>query len=192
MVNKSGQIKKLKIPKMTFFNKKAQMKIQQMAFMLIAVTLFFAIVGMLILVIRSAGLKGEANVLLEENARLLVTKLSNSPEFSCGEAFGTKKTNCIDGDKAILLSNDLENYEDFWGDLNIEIRVIYPAQKREIDDYLCDIDNYPDCNFIQLGKGDVSGDFSNFVALCRKVRNDDLIENKCELAKVFVNYEEIR
>ena len=189
MVNQKAQIGELKMPKMTFFSKKAQMKIQQMAFMLVAVTIFFAIVGMLVLVIRSAGLKGEANVLLEENSRLLVTKLSNSPEFSCGEAFGTKKTNCIDGDKIILLINNLEDYEDFWGGANIEIRTIYPSQKREI---LCSLNNYPNCNFIQLGEGDVSGDFSNFVAFCRKERNGDLIENKCELAKVFVNYEAIK
>lgn len=168
---------------------KGQMRIQQMAFLLIAVTIFFAIVGMLVLVVRTAGFRGEANLLQEENARLLVTKLSNSPEFSCEEAFGSKKTNCIDWDKLILLSENVENYEDFWGGVNIEVRLIYPEQKREI---ICDKENYPNCNFVQLGSGGVSGDFSNFVALCRKERNNNLIEDKCELAKVFVNYEEIQ
>ena len=188
MVNKRAQARKLKIFNLIFSNEKAQMKIQQMAFMLIAITIFFAIVGMLILVIRSTGIKGDADALQEENARLLVTKLSNSPEFSCGEAFGTEKTNCIDGDKVILLAQNLENYEDLWGKLNIEIRVIYPV-RREIP---CNLENYPNCNFIQLGDKDISGDFSNFVALCRKERDGNVIKNKCELAKVFVNYEEIK
>ena len=168
---------------------KGQLRIQQMAFMLIAVTIFFAIVGMLVLVVRMAGLRGEADLLQQENARLLVTKLSNSPEFSCEEAFGSKKTNCIDFDKLILISENVQNYEDFWGGVNIEVRIIYPRQEREI---LCDTENYPDCNFVQLGDGEISGDFSNFVALCRKERNNNLIENKCELGKVFVNYEEIQ
>jgi len=74
-------------------NKQGQMKIQQMAIMLLAVTLFFILVSIFILTFRLAGLK-ESSVLLEEkNAQLLVAKLANSPEFSCGNAFGTGKIN---------------------------------------------------------------------------------------------------
>ncbi len=169
-------------------NNFGQFKIQQMAFMLIAVTIFFAIVGMLALTIRLSGLKGKAELLQEENSKLLVTKLSNSPEFSCGEAFGTRKTNCVDMDKVMMLKENLQDYDKFWGELNIEIRIICPKQTREIP---CTLENYPDCNYIQLGEGDISGDFSNFVAFCRKERNGNQIENKCELAKIFVNYEDV-
>lgn len=186
MVNKKAQNKKFGIFSLHF--KKAQMKIQQMAFMLIAITIFFGIVGMLALTIRLSGLKGQAELLQEENAKLLVTKLANSPEFSCGESFGTRKTNCVDGDKAMVLKENLEDYSRLWGDLNIEIRIIYPVQTSEKP---CTRDNYPDCNYIQLGDGDVSGDFSNFVAFCRKEKIGNKIENKCELAKIFVNYEDI-
>ena len=169
-------------------NKRAQMKIQQMSFMLIAVTIFFAIVGMLVIVIKFAGLKGEANSLQQENARLLVTKLANLPELSCGSAFLNQKTNCIDEDKLMVLSQNLDQYSDFWGKININVRVIYPTKKET----LCTTNNYPNCNFFQLGDGQISGDFSNFVALCRKEKNGNIIENKCELAKVFVNYEDIK
>jgi len=44
-------------------SKKAQMKIQQMAFMLIAVMIFFALVGLLILTIGFSGLKEKATAL---------------------------------------------------------------------------------------------------------------------------------
>ena len=106
---------------------KAQLKIQQMAFMLMAVTLFFALVGMFVLVIKFSGLKESASILEEKNALLLVTKIANSPEFSCGEAFGSAKINCIDADKVMMLKENIEKYKGFWGgETNIEIRKIYP------------------------------------------------------------------
>src|SRR3989339_757807 len=69
------------------FNSRGQLKIQQMAFMLIAVTLFFALVGLFLIVFVFSGLKGSATALQEKNALLLVTKLANSPEFSCEDVF---------------------------------------------------------------------------------------------------------
>ena len=60
---------------------KGQMKIQQMAFMLIAVTLFFSLVGMFFLVIFVSNLRESASILEEKNALLLVIKLANSPGF---------------------------------------------------------------------------------------------------------------
>ena len=83
--------------------RKAQLKIQQMAFMLIAVTLFFVLVGIFVLAFRLSNLQESAELLEEKNAMLLVTKLANSPEFSCGDAFGTSRTNCVDSDKVMAL-----------------------------------------------------------------------------------------
>ena len=99
--------------------KKAQLKIQQMAFMLIAVTLFFVLVGMFILTIYVSELKNSAAILDEKNALLLVTKLANSPEFSCGGSFGNLRTNCIDADKVMMLRERISNYENFWDVENI-------------------------------------------------------------------------
>src|SRR3989344_3030780 len=90
--------------------KRAQLKIQQMAFMLMAVTLFFILVGMFFLVIKFSGLKESATMLEEENAMLLATKIANSPEFSCGNAFGTTKIACIDSDKMIVLKENINKY----------------------------------------------------------------------------------
>ena len=83
--------------------KQGQLKIQQMAFMLLAVTLFFVLVGMFVLALRFSGLKESATELEEKNAMLLVTRIANSPEFSCGNAFGKSRTNCIDADKVMML-----------------------------------------------------------------------------------------
>src|SRR3989344_1876541 len=111
---------------------KAQMKIQQTAFMLLAVTLFFVLVGLAVVGFRLSGLKESATDLEQKNALLLVSKLANSPEFSCGESFGTRKTDCVDADKVMILKENEEKYQGFWGASNIEIKKIYPKINVEI------------------------------------------------------------
>ncbi|MFH1787682.1 MAG: hypothetical protein ABH811_02745 [archaeon] len=161
------------------------MKIQQMTFMLIAVTLFFVLVGMFFLMITLSGLKESSQELCEKNAKLLVTKLANSPEFSCGEVFGSSRSNCIDADKVMALRNNIKDYSDFWGVSNIEIRKIYPKDFNRV----CDQGNYPDCNLINVfsKQGGVSSD--NFVSLCRKESFDGEIYDRCELAKIIIGSE---
>ena len=165
-------------------NKKAQLKIQQMVFMLLAVTLFFALVGLLVLAFRFAGLNESATTLEEKNAMLLVTKIANSPEFSCGESFGTGRSNCVDADKVMALKKNIDKYKDFWGEeTKIEIRTIYPSSP----DVVCNFGNYPNCNIINLG-GEINMGHLNFVSLCKKENLDGEVYNKCELAKIWVAY----
>lgn len=168
-------------------NKKAQMKIQQMTFMLIAVVLFFVLVGLIVIVFQIGGLKESANQLEEKNAMLLVGQLANSPEFSCGEAFGSKN-NCVDEDKLMVLK-DNQKYADFWQVAGIEIIKIYPnEQDGEVE---CTAENYPDCNKITIISKDVNkGPYqSTFVSLCRKEILDEKLYDKCEMAKLLVSYE---
>jgi len=166
------------------------MKIQQMAFMLIAVTLFFALVGMFFLTVVFSEIKQSAELLEERDALLLVSKLSNSPEFSCGDAFGTSKTNCIDGDKVMALKKNEARYLGFWGVNKIEIKKSYPSGSR----VECNSNNYPDCDSFKIESSSTETDsgvgVSNFVALCRKENFEGKIENKCEMARVVVYYGE--
>lgn len=165
--------------------KTAQMKIQQMAFMLIAVTLFFALVAIFVIAFKYSGLKQSASELEEENAMMLVTKLANSPEFSCGESFGNVKIDCVDADKVLALKEN-PAYSDFWKVSNIEIRKIYPKTSERI----CETENYPNCSIIKIYSKEVSGfDASNFVSLCRKELLDGETYDKCELAKMMISYE---
>jgi len=167
-------------------NKSAQLKIQQMTFMLIAVTLFFVLVGLFVLSIKTYGLKKIANNLEEENAKLLVAKLANSPEFSCGDVYSYSEINCVDADKVIVLK-DRKEYADFWKVANIEIRKIYPVTANKE----CSLKNYPDCNIIKVFSKDVNAGAyqSNFVSLCRTEILEGEKYDKCELAKILVNYE---
>lgn len=168
-------------------HKSGQLKIQQMAFMLMAITLFFVLVGIFVIIVRFSGLKEAATALEEKNAMLLVTKLANSPEFACGEGFGSRPINCVDADKAMMLRANIGKYSNFWGVSNIEIRKIYPKTDTEI---ICNLGNYPNCNVIRMLSGEVVGvDLSNFVSLCRKDSFGGEVYDKCELAKLMVSYE---
>ncbi len=165
---------------------KAQIKIQQTAFMLIAITIFFVLAGVFILAFKISDIRESAEALQEENAMLLIAKIANSPEFSCGKAFGSK-TNCIDSDKVFMLKEHIGVYEDFWGVSKIEIRIIYPEKENRV----CTLQNYPNCNVIELKDDDMdSYEVSTFVSLCRKESSKDGFTDKCDLARIMIGYNE--
>lgn len=162
--------------------KKAQMKIQQTAFMMLALLLFFILIGMFFLVTKFSNLKRTAVALEQENAIFLVSKLANSPEFSCESAFEEKRVNCIDLDKAMALKELSKNYTNFWGVYNIEIKKIYPKNNLE-----CTESNYPDCGIIKIYNKENKGiGVSDFVSLCRKENSNGIPNNICELGKIIV------
>lgn len=170
--------------------KKAQMKIQQMSFMLLAVFLFFSLVGMIIITVKMSELRNSATELEKQNAMLLATKLANSPEFSCGDVYGTPKTDCIDLDKVMMLKENIKKYSDFWGSSNIEIIKLYPKNKTLTE---CNSINYPTCNYIKLFNKTLEGyDASNFVALCRKEKDKSEIVTKCEMGQIIIRYVEAK
>jgi hypothetical protein len=170
------------------FGKKGQLKIQQTAFMLLAVTLFFMLAGMFFLVIQYNNLKSTATDQEEENTQMLVTRLANSPEFSCQNSFDNAGTNCIDLDKVIVLNQNISKYKGYWGDIsNIEIRKVFPKENT----VLCTLQNYPNCNSIRIYNEYVNGTYkTNFVSICRKEIDNDKTYDKCELAQLMVAYNE--
>jgi len=167
--------------------KKGQLKIQQMAFMLMAVTLFFVMIGMFVLVFRFSKLKESATMIEEKNALLLVTKLANSPEFSCGESFGSNRINCIDSDKVMVLKDNIAKYLEFWGVAEIQIRKIYPSNEN-----ICTTANYQNCGIIKVFSKNVNSlpPISNFISLCKKESYNGEVYDKCELAILIISSED--
>lgn len=168
-----------------FIMVKGQVKIQQTAFMLIAITLFFVLAGLFFLSIKMNSLKNSATDLEEKNTRLLLTKLADSPEFSCGTSYGTQKTSCVDFAKIMILKKDISNYTSLWGVSDIQILKIYPQNFEE-----CTFENYPDCGKITLfSENSNSGTYiSTFVSLCRRASESGVAYDKCEIAKLMVSY----
>lgn len=154
-------------------NKRAQLKIQQMAIMIVAITLFFLLVLMFYLSIKMTSLREQAVELNREKAVGLVTKIASSPEFSFEGA-----SRGVDIDKVMVLKEKTE-YRDFWGVDGIIIEKLYP----EAADAECTKSNYPNCNRILLFT-DGRGEFvHSYISLCRKQSIEGrTIYDECELA----------
>ncbi|MFH1187198.1 MAG: hypothetical protein V1697_03465 [Candidatus Levyibacteriota bacterium] len=166
------------------YTKKGQLKIQQMAFMLMAITIFFVLAGMFAMSIKYSDVKKDAELIREKNSMLLVSKIANSPEFSCGGGLGGGKIDCVDADKAMILKENSEKYKNFWGVENIEIKIITSDAKK-----MCTLQNYPDCNTIKILDKETQGvPVSNFVSLCRKDSFEGESYNRCEVARIMVSY----
>lgn len=184
----SGKAKSVASRQSPVAGTKAQMKIQQMAFMLITLVIFFIMVGLFVVSYSFSGMKEAKEDLLEKNAIRLVSKLANSPEFSCENAFGRKRVSCIDVDKVMSLKSISDEYQKFWGVSNIEIRTTYPEGKSNLE---CTSRNYPDCGYIKIISKQASGfDHSTFVSLCRKAEFYSAFYDKCEIGKLIVRFSE--
>ena len=158
--------------------KKAQMKIQQMSFMLLAVVLFFVIVGLFYLSIRVQGVKESAEDLQKQAAVSIAGELANSPEFTCGKPFL-----CVDADKLIVMLNRPE-YAGFWPVDGIKVVRVFPLKNMTE----CNKNNYPECDVfsvVDTGKSNIVY-FSTFVSVCRKDEKNGFAYDKCELGRLMI------
>jgi hypothetical protein len=163
--------------------KKGQLKIQQMSFMLMAIFLFFILVGLFYVVINMAQLKQSVRTLEIERVVGLTARISSLPEMNF-----QGKVNAIDGDKIMIIKNR-DKYKEFFGINGMIIRKVDGKSK----DVECSSSNYPDCNLIKVfTKENISTTPSStvFVALCRKQTLENNAYDKCELARVAISIEE--
>ena len=160
---------------------KGQLKIQQMAFVLIAFIILFGLVLMFYVSLRLSSVKVDVNELRHANAQELVRKLAGTPEFAWTS---DDCASCIDIDKVFALKNRSAVYRSFWGAQVKMLRVetVYPAAQREIE---CVPSTYPDCNRITLieqGAGYQTDEA--FVALCRMEGQPSY--TRCALGKIIM------
>jgi len=164
--------------------KKAQLKIQEMAFFLVAVILFFILVGLFVLSIVYSNLYKGATEAAEQRTLSSITNLAASPEFSCG------KTNCVDGDKLIALMQN-KKYENFWPFSSLSVRRGHAFNKTEDEMIKCTLVNYPNCDVFNVYDKEVANErmISSYVALCRKEVEDNFVYDKCEIAEFIAGTE---
>lgn len=165
---------------MSKMNKRSQLKIQQMAFMLMAVFLFFVLVGLFWLMLSSQSMKKEVNLLAKNDAIEHARMLASSPEFTCGDY-------CIDADRVLVLLNRTV-YKNFWNVESIEIRTVYPENTQEVP---CTMVNFDSCNYLNVynkRQDEQASKVSSYVSLCKRTREGDYIYNKCQLAKIIIGY----
>jgi hypothetical protein len=86
----------------------------------------------------------------------------------------------------MILKNNVDKYEGFWGVNNIELKVLY-----SVGGYrrACTMENYPNCDDILLVEGPTTGyDVASFVTVCRRQVLGEDVQNVCNLGKLFVRY----
>jgi hypothetical protein len=159
---------------------RGQLKIQQMAFVLVAVMIFFALVSIFFFTVRIADLEESAENLAELEAQEIVRKLSTSAEFE----FDIKRgcTNCVDVDK-ILVLKERQGYKDFWNLDYLAVERVSPGGKGE-----CYRGIFPNCGTITIvNKTKNFGKTSSaFVSLCYWTGNQNGYV-KCEIGKIHAS-----
>lgn len=160
-------------------NNRGQLKIQQMAFMLMAVFIFFVLAGMFYVLTQSQDIVKKANLLERDNAIGIANMLADSAEFSCGAY-------CIDADRAMVLRKKAPySNGTLWKVTSIKIRSVTNSTK----DVLCTEANYPNCNLIKVyDKGVGETTVYSYVAVCKRVKEKEYVEYKCELGQFIIGY----
>ncbi|MAG07349.1 hypothetical protein CMI46_00865 [Candidatus Pacearchaeota archaeon] len=161
--------------------RKGQLKIQQMAFMLIAVTIFFSLILLFYVSMKTANLREDVLDSRREKAVGLVTKIAATPEFTFEGV-----SRAVDADKLMVLRNS-KKYENFWGVKGIVIRKLYPPS----ENVECTTGNYPNCNVIKLFTNKNVADVASYVSLCRKDTISGSSYNRCELALLMIEIDEV-
>ena len=169
------------------FSKKAQLKIQEMSFMLVAIMIFFLIVGLFGVSVFYSNLKQSANEIKEQGAIFLVNSLAESPEFNY-----KGKSNCVDEDKLIGLMNS-KSYSEFWDFTSIVVLRSSGFDKESFIEcgYEDSLENYENCDsFVVYDKGvENEQKISSFVALCHTEYENYYAYDKCELGRLVVGVE---
>lgn len=166
---------------------KAQIKIQEMAFVLVALLIFFALAVVFYLSLKGMGGKDQIMNQREEEVMESLRKLADSSELQWSDTHEQCK-GCIDLDKAILLKEAVRNKQTqiLWNMNALYLEVIAPQRSGE-----CDIGNYPECKTLTLMNASATARIqyqSVFVALCWREQQQKV----CELGKIMGSPKEVQ
>ncbi len=164
----------------TAFQKRGQLKVQEMAFVLVALIIFFALAAILYLAIRGSLLDQGARDRSDEKALEAVRQIASTPEFTWNECKG-----CIDLDKVFLLKQQIarnNSLQGLWDYDYIAVESIYPGRSGGE----CTPSTYPACNrtTVLLSQESYGVAVSAFVTICRWDAQEQTV---CELGKIYLS-----
>ena len=156
-----------------------QMKIQQMAFMIVAVFFFFILVGLFFLNVQFKSVKGNFANLQKGQAISSLKVIADMPELN----YGSGETMTMDEDKLSIMSGNFSSeYKIFWPVASIGVYKIYPTPNKIKK---CPS---PNCNFYEIynnGQSDVKT-YSTYVSICKRIKKSGSIYDRCEIGKLVV------
>ncbi len=159
--------------------KRGQMQIQQMAFMILAVFLFFILVGLFFLGIQFRDIKKNVAQLQTEQAISSLKVIADMPELS----YNSRESLSLDEDKLIIMSGNLGSYySEFWPVASVKVYKIYPKFDEQIK---CPALN---CNYFEVydNRQENTRTYSTYVSICKKIKETGYVYDKCEVGKLVV------
>ena len=148
-------------------NKIGQVKIQETAFMLVALIFFLSLIFLVYSNYKVREIYTLYTELQKEKAITLLDKFVSLPEFSC--LYGR----CIDLDKVLALGN-ISGYHELWrGISKIEVIQLYPISER----------------YVIYKKGNSHLSYATFVPLCKTEYSEGYVWQKCTLGKLLIGVE---
>jgi len=162
--------------------KKSQMRIQQMAFMILAVFFFFTLVGLFLLQVFLGEMRTSAQEREREQVLNILESFSQLPEFSCSE----RSSFCIDEDKIFVMKIEEINqlYSEFWPISSIRIF--------KIGGNFSTLKECPSlgCNYYKVYENPEQTqqmEYSSYVSICKKIKDSqEYVYNFCELGKISI------
>ena len=177
--------------KRSSFNYKGQMKIQQMAIMIVAVFFFFVLVGLFFLGILFKDVGGEAERLHREQAISSLRVIADMPELNYDSSWSMS----VDEDKLRIMSGEFgRNYDLFWPVASVGVYRAYPRFDEVVEcpgvgcNYYGIYDNGQGDTLTDIGNNQVGASYvktySTYVAICEKVRESGSTYDDCEVGKL--------
>lgn len=172
---------------MVWIGKKADFKIQQMAFMIVFVFIFFILVGLFFLQVSMDKIRGSAEGQKEDQVMSALSSWSELPEFSCSDT----SVSCLDEDKLYILGSERFNtlYNDFLPVASINVyKVVSGNGKKEL--IKCPAKN---CNYYEVYSSGQTGvrEYGSYVSICKKTRREGEVFSECELGRISIGIKRV-
>jgi len=172
---------------------RAQMKIQQMAVMILAVFFFFVLVGLFFLGIVFKDVKGGAAELHREQAISSLRVIADMSELNYDSSWSMS----LDEDKLRIMSGEFGRvYDLFWPVASVGVYKIYPRfdEVKKCPGVGCNFydvyDNGQSDTLTDIGDNQVGAiyvkTYSAYVSICKRIRESGSTYDDCEVGKLVV------
>jgi hypothetical protein len=143
---------------------KAQMKIQEMAFVLLALALLAGLVLIFVIRFQSEDITKAGQEVKQAEAVSLLERISSLPELNC-----QKSEICIDEDKAVFISQNQDKVRNLFQNIKkAQIRRVYPEGET--------------INLYQFGQANQS--YSTFISICKLDKIGSAFEWSCGIGQL--------
>jgi hypothetical protein len=160
-------------------NSSGQFKIQQMAFMILAVFIFFVLVGLFFMRIQFSDVNGGFAELQRQAALSSLSTIANMPELS----YSSSEEFTLDKDKLVIMASTFSSdYEEFWPVASVKVYKVFPKFEEVVK---CPAVN---CNYYEIYTNNQKNvkEYSTFVSICKRVKDKTYYYDRCELGKLSV------